>query len=176
MKELIELMASRFSASQRFSCSARTRLRRRRSSVSEMLMRRRRASSSSSASTNKLTARFLTWRSLIMARPHRLCARLLRRSPGRKVERGGKSANPGIRAPALPGSSNRDAVHAQGGLADADGHPLAVLAAGADAGIELEVVADHADPVEVGRAIADQHGALERLRQLAVRDLVGLGH
>src|SRR5712692_1404597 len=68
-----------------------------------------------------------------------------------------------------PRPADGDAVHAQGGLADADRHALAVLAAGADTRIELEVVPDHAHPVEVGRAVADQHGALERLCKLAVR-------
>jgi len=46
-----------------------------------------------------------------------------------------------------------DAIHAQGRLADADGHGLAVLAADANAGIEGKVIADHADAVEVSRAI-----------------------
>src|SRR5262245_2293793 len=73
------------------------------------------------------------------------------------------------------GPADRDAVHTQGGLADAYRHALAVLAAGADARIELEIVADHRNPVEVGRSVADQHGSLQRLRQLAVLDLVGLG-
>src|SRR5262245_52060122 len=71
--------------------------------------------------------------------------------------------------------AHRDAVHAQGRLADADGHRLAILAASANAGIELEVVSDHADTVEVGRAVADQHGAFERPAKLAAIDLVGLG-
>src|SRR5215468_1456700 len=75
-----------------------------------------------------------------------------------------------------PRAADRDAVHAQRGLADADRHALAVLAAGADAGVELEVVADHADAIEVGRAIADQHGALERSTELAVLDAIGFGH
>src|SRR5258707_15483736 len=76
----------------------------------------------------------------------------------------------------LSSAPDRDALHAQGGLADADRYPLAILATSADAGIALEVIADHADPVEVGRAVADQHRALERLRQLAVLDLVGFRH
>src|SRR6185295_20023116 len=74
------------------------------------------------------------------------------------------------------GPADRDGVHAQGGLADADRHPLAVLAAGADTGIEREVVADHADAIEVGRPVADQHGALERAAELAAVDLVGFRH
>src|SRR5262245_59494501 len=73
------------------------------------------------------------------------------------------------------GPADRDAVHAQGGLADAHRHALAVLAARTDTRIELEIVADHPDPVEVGRTVADQHGSLQRLRQLAVLDLVSLG-
>src|SRR5712692_819787 len=75
-----------------------------------------------------------------------------------------------------PRPADGDAVHAQGGLADADRHALTVLAAGADAGIELEVIANHADAVEVGRAVADQHGTLEGLRALAILDLVGFRH
>src|SRR5262249_20920062 len=81
----------------------------------------------------------------------------------------------GGRRTGLSRPADRDAIHAQGRLADADGHALAILAAGADAGIELEIVADHANAVEVGWAVADQHGPLERLAQLAVLDLVGLG-
>src|SRR3989449_10178441 len=71
--------------------------------------------------------------------------------------------------------TDRDPVHPQRRLADADRHALAVLAAGADAGIEREVVADHGDAMQVGRAVADQHGALQRRADLAVLDLVGLG-
>src|SRR5712671_5227730 len=74
------------------------------------------------------------------------------------------------------GSAHRDAVHPQRGLADADRYALAVLAAGADAGVEGEVVADHADLVEVGRAIADQHRAFQRSADPAILDLVGLDH
>src|SRR5208282_2772284 len=74
-----------------------------------------------------------------------------------------------------PGPAHRDAVDAQGGLADADGDALAVLAAGADAAVELKVVADHGDAVQVGRAVADEHGALDRRAALAVLDAVGLG-
>ena len=42
--------------------------------------------------------------------------------------------------------ADRDPLHAQRRLADADRHALAVLAAGADPGVELEVVADHPAP------------------------------
>src|ERR1700734_296286 len=75
----------------------------------------------------------------------------------------------------LPRPTNGDAVDAQGGLADADGNPLAVLAAGADAVVELEIVADHRHPVQVGRAIADQHGALDRRADFAVLEPIGFG-
>src|SRR6185312_2365781 len=75
----------------------------------------------------------------------------------------------------LRGPADGDLVHAQRRLADADRHALAVLAAGADAGVEREVVADHRDAMQVGRAVADQHGALDRRGHLAVLDLVGPG-
>src|SRR6185295_15985792 len=73
------------------------------------------------------------------------------------------------------GSPDRDPVHAQGRLADADRHALAVLAAGADAGVELQIVADHADAMQIARAVADQHRALDRRADLAVFQSVGLG-
>src|SRR5437773_9317450 len=74
-----------------------------------------------------------------------------------------------------PRPADRDAVHAQGRLTDPDRNALAVLAAGADAGVEREVIADRADTMQVGRAIADQHGALQRRTELAVLDAIGLG-
>src|SRR6185312_9189748 len=70
--------------------------------------------------------------------------------------------------------ANRDPVHPQGRLADADGHALAVLAAGADAGVEFKIVADHADAMQVARAVADQHRPLDRRADLAVLEPVGL--
>ena len=42
-------------------------------------------------------------------------------------------------------------------------------------GSSCEVVADHADAMQIGRPVADQHGALDRRADLAVLDLVGLG-
>src|SRR5688572_11283922 len=60
-------------------------------------------------------------------------------------------------------------------LADAYRHALTGLAAHADAVVELHVVADHRYPVHGVRAVADQHGALDRLGYLAVLDHVGLG-
>jgi hypothetical protein len=72
-------------------------------------------------------------------------------------------------------ASDRDPVHPQRRLADADRHALAVLAASADTVVEREVAADHGDAVEVGRAVADQHRALDRRADLAVLDPIGLG-
>src|SRR6187431_890084 len=74
-----------------------------------------------------------------------------------------------------PRSADRHLVHPEVRLADADRHALAGLAAHADAGVELHVVADHGDAVHGVGAVADQHGALDRLRHLAVLDHVGLG-
>ena len=54
-------------------------------------------------------------------------------------------------------------------------HALAVVAAGAHAGVELEVVADHADLLQHVRPVADQGRALDRRPDLAVLDQVGLG-
>src|ERR1700680_711629 len=110
-----------------------------------------------------------------MTRPHDLCAIILRREP-RRNPRGLGQGHPRQSWEALPGPPDGNPLHAQGGLADSDRNALAVLATGADAGIELEVIADHGDTVEVGRAVPDQHGALEGLRKLAVLDLVSLGH
>src|SRR5436190_154539 len=79
------------------------------------------------------------------------------------------------RAEESAGAAHGDAVHPQGRLADADRHALAVLAAGADTGIEREIIADHGDAVQVGRSVADQHRALERRADLAVFYSVGFG-
>src|SRR5690606_23918048 len=66
-----------------------------------------------------------------------------------------------------------DLVHPEMRLTDADRHPLAGLAAIADAGVEFGVVADHRDAAHGVRSVADQHGALDRRRHLAVLDEVG---
>src|SRR5579859_656818 len=77
------------------------------------------------------------------------------------------------------GSSGRAAdgqpIHAQRRLADADRDTLAVLTAGADAVVELQVVADHGDLMQRVRAAADQGGTLDRGADPAVLDQVGLG-
>src|SRR5258708_2959969 len=76
---------------------------------------------------------------------------------------------PSARAP------NGDGVVAQGGLAAADRDALAVLAAGADAVVELEIVADHRYAAQVSGAVADQHGALDRRAAFAVLEPIGFG-
>src|SRR5215470_14782031 len=73
------------------------------------------------------------------------------------------------------GTADGDAVDANGGHADADGDTLFGLAAGADALVEGDVVADHGDAVQRLGAVADQRGALDRTRQLAVFDQPGAG-
>src|SRR5271155_2088122 len=88
---------------------------------------------------------------------------------------GGRAVFPAWCDSASAGSTDRNAVDAQGRLADADRHALAVLAAGADAVVERKIVADHGDAVQVGRSVADQHGALDRCADLAVLDAIGLG-
>src|SRR5580704_3900690 len=80
------------------------------------------------------------------------------------------SQTPGFCSPGngqLPRPAHRDAIDAQGRLADADRDALAVLAAGADAVVEFEIVADHRHPVQVGRPVADQHGTLDRRADFA---------
>src|SRR5574338_674698 len=61
------------------------------------------------------------------------------------------------------------------GLSDTDWDALSALAAGADAIIELEVVADHFDPRQRARTIANKRRALDRIFDRAVLDVVGLG-
>src|SRR5580704_2243915 len=76
---------------------------------------------------------------------------------------------------ASTGAADRDAVDAQCRLADTDGHALTVLSAGADTVVERKVVADHGDAMQVSRAVADQHGALDRCADFAVFDPVSFG-
>src|SRR5437016_306234 len=83
------------------------------------------------------------------------------------------SGSPGAR---LDGrSAHGQALDLEGRLADAAGNPLAVLAAGADARIELKVVADHRRLLHDLRPAADQGRALDCGTDLAVLDQVGLG-
>src|SRR5476649_2360080 len=73
------------------------------------------------------------------------------------------------------GAADGERIDAERRLADAHRHALAILAAGADAGIERHVVADHADAGERLGARANQRRALDRLAELAVLDQVTLG-
>jgi hypothetical protein len=69
-------------------------------------------------------------------------------------------------------SPDGEAVDLERRLPDAHRHALALLAAGADAAVEREVVADHADARQRVGAVADQRRALHRVRHLAVLDHV----
>src|SRR5581483_12483197 len=60
------------------------------------------------------------------------------------------------------GAANGHAVHLDGWDADADGNCLAVLAAGADSLVELQVVTHHGDTGEHVRPVTDQGAALQR--------------
>lgn len=73
-----------------------------------------------------------------------------------------------------PRTPYRQSIHLQGRLSHAHRHALPVLAAGADAGVEFEVVAHHADAGQDVRAVADQGGALDRAGDPAVLDQVRL--
>src|SRR5207245_9173051 len=72
------------------------------------------------------------------------------------------------------GPADGDAIDASGRHPHAYGDGLAVLAARAHALVELEVVADTAHPRQRVGAIADEGGALDRLRDLTVLDQVSL--
>ncbi|EAR49629.1 hypothetical protein OG2516_15109 [Oceanicola granulosus HTCC2516] len=92
---------------------------------------------------------------------------------GRKLTGGER---PQLSSPrSSPGAAHRQPADQQRRLADADRHPLAVLAAIADARVEGEVVADAADLLQRRRAVADQSRALHRRAHLAVLHAVGLG-
>src|SRR5579883_1089500 len=71
------------------------------------------------------------------------------------------------------GAADGEAVHAQRGLTDADRHLLPVLAAGADAVIEPQIIADHADLGEGVGTIADERRALDGGADLPVFDEIG---
>ena len=93
----------------------------------------------------------------------------------RRIERQARIASPSWAACARASGCAADgqAVDAQGRLADAHRHALAFLAAGADAGVELHVVADHGHARERIGAVADDGRALDRVLDLAVFDPVG---
>src|ERR1700741_455115 len=72
-------------------------------------------------------------------------------------------------------AANREPLDLERRLADPDRHALSLLAAGADAGVELQVVADHAHAGERVGPVADERRAFHRVRDLAVLDEIGLG-
>jgi hypothetical protein len=57
-------------------------------------------------------------------------------------------------------AADRERVNAQSGLADTHGNALPLLAAGADALIELQVITDHGDTREYVRAVANERRPL----------------
>src|SRR3990170_7121240 len=71
--------------------------------------------------------------------------------------------------------SHSEPVDLERRLSNTDGYTLAFLAAGAYAGVELQIVADHGDAGQHIRAIADEGRALHRPRDLALLDEIGLG-
>src|SRR5512145_1744679 len=75
----------------------------------------------------------------------------------------------------LCGSSYRQTFDVERRLSDPDRHALALLAAGADARIELEVAPDHGNAGQGVRAVSDQCRAFYGVRDLAVFDEIGLG-
>src|SRR5690606_30841252 len=74
----------------------------------------------------------------------------------------------------LCGPANGQALDQHGRLPDADGDALTGLAAGADTGIERHVIADRAHLFKRLATRADQRCALDRRRQLAILDEIGL--
>src|SRR5271166_3147000 len=70
------------------------------------------------------------------------------------------------------GATDGQAVYFDGRNADADRDGLAVFAAGADAFVEFQIVADHGDASEHVGAVADQGCALDRGGDLAIFDQV----
>src|SRR5262249_57478056 len=72
------------------------------------------------------------------------------------------------------GAAHGHALEPQGRLAHAYRHALAVLAAGADAAVEREVVADAGDPGQRLGPVADERRTLDRRRDLAVLDQIRL--
>src|SRR5881396_3420700 len=83
---------------------------------------------------------------------------------------GHRFAQPGLRR-----SADSEPIYAQRRLPDADRNALSVLAAGADARVEREIVADHRHARERVGTVADQRRTLDRIGELAVLDFPGLG-
>src|SRR5260370_37117014 len=74
----------------------------------------------------------------------------------------------------LSRAADRESLDPERRLADADGHALAILAAGSNTVVELQVVADHRDAGQHVGTIADQGRALEGLAHAAVLDGIRL--
>src|SRR3954463_3020534 len=75
----------------------------------------------------------------------------------------------------LSGTADGQSIDSERGLADADRYALAFLAAGADARVERQIVADNRDPCEGVGSVADERCALHRVGHLAVLDHERLG-
>ena len=73
----------------------------------------------------------------------------------------------------LPGAADGHPIELDGGHADADGNALTVFAAGADAFVERQIVADHRYIFQSFRAVADQGRVANGGGDLAVFDEVG---
>src|SRR5215831_5755631 len=71
-------------------------------------------------------------------------------------------------------AADRQAVHPQCRLTDADRYGLPVLAASADPVVETKIVADHRDLGQRVWAVADQGRALDRGADFTVLDQIGL--
>src|SRR5437899_3226552 len=67
---------------------------------------------------------------------------------------------------------DRHAIDLDGRNADANRHALPFLTARADAFIQLQIVADHADVLQRFRTVADQRGVAHRAGELAVFDQI----
>src|SRR5262249_33591942 len=113
------------------------------------------------------------------ARPKRLWPKTRPAGPPRTGPVGraspSSSKRPSLSARSSAGSSNRNSFHPQRRLPNADRDARAGLAAGTDSRVPCRVVAYHSDAMEIGRAVANQPGALQRCAKFAVFDFVGLG-
>src|SRR6185312_3541120 len=72
------------------------------------------------------------------------------------------------RVPASARAAHRQRIDTQSGLADSDRHRLAFLAAGPHPAVQLQVIADHADPLQHIGTVADQGRTLDGRSELAV--------
>src|SRR5690348_13633925 len=101
------------------------------------------------------------------------------RAPGETPPAAAEPMRAAARPPAgqasCRGAADGQPVHAQGRLADAHRHALAVLAASADPAIEREIIADHGDLRQRIGTVADEGRALYRLAELAVLNEIGFG-